>query len=619
MNNPIDIVSLISNSAITKLSKPYQNKLINKIKHSFDNEEQQLFVASFYCYLNFDSTKDFVIDLDNIWQWVGFSRKDHAKRIIENNFKVGVDYIIALPRTGERKNEGGFNKETIMLSVKTFKAFCLKARTDKASQVHDYYIKLEEILHELLDEETSELRDQLQATQTLLKNTENALSIEKEKYKSALRRKYYKEEPGDIIYVYANDMKQEKPMLKIGKTTNISERENQFNTCNLNGEILYTKRCYNCDLLERVIHHVLDKHRVYNKKEWFDIPLSVAKQVVDTCHLILDQLIPHVDDLPTVNFFGNLQNMLTSLENINTTTNPPMKENVKKENLNMYEILDKQKNEEINQIIQNTNINIEGEDIINPLDFDRFVQEACDVGEDYYCLKVDIYGAHKIWSRNIESITKKKTFKYFQDRFKSDKIYFEEHQAVLAVWRGIRPKPLVFAPKDPSNPTKHEKFIMERCKLGFTYRAPFKIFCNEFEDWMKSNDDSFNLSIDERRNLQQYLSTTFLPSAVYVSTDLKDIPGGGANKHGVWGITVKSDNTHVGVKLSNRLRKRVVSIDVSTQKVVKVYQSGVEAARDLNIIGSNVSQLIKFKRVRNGLMLRFVQDDDDLPSDENDE
>jgi hypothetical protein len=38
------------------------------------------------------------------------------------------------------------NKEIIMLTIKAFKSFCLKAGTKKADEVHDYFIKLEEIV-----------------------------------------------------------------------------------------------------------------------------------------------------------------------------------------------------------------------------------------------------------------------------------------------------------------------------------------------------------------------------------------------------------------------------------------------------------------------------------------
>ena len=67
----IDIVNLIENNPITKLNGIYQNKLIEKVKNNFNNYEQQLFVASFYCYLKYDNTNDYVIDLDDVWEWLG--------------------------------------------------------------------------------------------------------------------------------------------------------------------------------------------------------------------------------------------------------------------------------------------------------------------------------------------------------------------------------------------------------------------------------------------------------------------------------------------------------------------------------------------------------------------
>ena len=46
---PINIIYLIEKNPITKLSNTYQSRLVNKIKESFSSNEQQLFVASFYC------------------------------------------------------------------------------------------------------------------------------------------------------------------------------------------------------------------------------------------------------------------------------------------------------------------------------------------------------------------------------------------------------------------------------------------------------------------------------------------------------------------------------------------------------------------------------------------
>ena len=144
----------------TRLSKDYESKLLNKIKNNFSDNQQQLFVASFYCFLNYDTKKDFVINFDNVWKWLGFSRKDPAKRVLEKH-SIDTDYKILLHRSVKNKNKDesrGRKEEQIMLTINTFKKFCLKSDTKKADEVHDYYIKLEELLQETVNEENDELR-----------------------------------------------------------------------------------------------------------------------------------------------------------------------------------------------------------------------------------------------------------------------------------------------------------------------------------------------------------------------------------------------------------------------------------------------------------------------------
>ena len=140
--------------------------------------EQQLFLSSFYCYLKYDKINDYVIDLDNVWKWLGFSNKAHSKYLLEKQFIVDKDYkclltklreqmfitnndnyeIVPHPKNELKSSRGGHNRETIMMNVKTFKKFCLKAGTKKADEIHDYFIKLEESLHEILEEESNELK-----------------------------------------------------------------------------------------------------------------------------------------------------------------------------------------------------------------------------------------------------------------------------------------------------------------------------------------------------------------------------------------------------------------------------------------------------------------------------
>jgi len=198
----VDIVNLIESNPITKFTGNYQSKLIEKVKNIFTAYEQQIFLASFYCYLKYDKTIDFVIDLDNVWQWLGFNSKFNSKRLLESCFKIDLDYKKSLLQTEKQTNiKGGHNKEIFMLNVKTFKLFCIKAGTKKADEIHEYFIKLEEILQEVLLEESSELKLQLeQLENTKNKELEEKLIKQKELDNEFFLLKEYANS-GSLVYI----------------------------------------------------------------------------------------------------------------------------------------------------------------------------------------------------------------------------------------------------------------------------------------------------------------------------------------------------------------------------------------------------------------------------------
>ena len=149
----LNIIDLIEKNPITKLNATYNNKLINKIKTNFTETQQQLFVSSFYCYLNYDKKTDFVIDLDDVWKFIGFNQKIKAAALLEKNFTLDIDYKCLLSQPGEqKKGRGGHNKQIIMMNIKTFKLLCIKAGTKKADEIHEYFINMEEMIQEIINE-----------------------------------------------------------------------------------------------------------------------------------------------------------------------------------------------------------------------------------------------------------------------------------------------------------------------------------------------------------------------------------------------------------------------------------------------------------------------------------
>ena len=189
-----NIVDLITNNPITKLTETHNNNLLNKVKNSFNEYEQQLFIASFYSYLNYHKTDDYIVDLDNIWKWLGFNKKYNATNCLEKYFKLDNDYKKTAPEASgavfKGKKNGGQNIQKYYLNVKTFKSLCLKAGTKKADEIHEYYIKLEELIQEVLEEEATEMKNKLLIKQNELEKLEENNKKELEKLEENKKKEY---------------------------------------------------------------------------------------------------------------------------------------------------------------------------------------------------------------------------------------------------------------------------------------------------------------------------------------------------------------------------------------------------------------------------------------------
>ena len=340
MSQSINIVKLIEENPNTKLSKSYQGKLINKLKDSFSTDEQQLFISSFYCYLNYKSN-DFVVDFDDIWKWLGFTRKDNAKTVLERHFIKDVNYQIKniFPAIAGK----GRPSEKIMLNIKTFKKMCLKANTSKANEIHEYYIKLEETLHEVIDEESNELRLQLEEKENIIEAKENIIEETSKKLEAKetiieetkeelikITKKYVKPpkeviEDKNVVYLMTTEESQKVGEYVVGKATDLNNRKEDYNHNKLHDfKIVFYISFENSklmDIIEASVLMKLGKYRCKAGRDVFLLPgsdISIFINIFNECAKfygnVLEEHVVYAKRTPTKNEEQKEKNAVYQME-----------------------------------------------------------------------------------------------------------------------------------------------------------------------------------------------------------------------------------------------------------------------------------------------------------------
>lgn len=325
IKTPIDIKTLIQTSTIEIYDK---TKLVEKLQEHFSNDEQRLYVCNLFLFLNYHPINDFIINLENVWKFIGFSNKANAKRLLKHNFIEEKDYKKLLIRSDEQKNkdnrgggsvkktvirtdDGTFASETIMLNINTFKKLCLKANTDNADKIHDYYIRLEMIYNQLMKEELDEQKQLLleKDTQLINKDLEN-----KRKVEMTLRNSFDKRSVVYLIKISLND----EIIYKFGYTDDIVTRlRTHKNKISEDIELIYCIESKDNKMLEKLLIDYLEQYKFRVKRTINDKQQTELLKVNDI-EMIKNKLIELNNDVENEKLLIiKLKNKIIDLENEN--------------------------------------------------------------------------------------------------------------------------------------------------------------------------------------------------------------------------------------------------------------------------------------------------------------
>jgi phage anti-repressor protein len=563
MDCSLNIVELIESSPITKLSGNYNSRFIGKIKDTFTDTQQQLFVSSFYCYLNYNQSTDFVIDLDNVWQWLGFSQKAHAKTCLEKYFIVEKDYKCLLSQLREQKNtgRGGHNREQIMLTIKTFKLFCIKAGTKKANEIHEYFIKLEELLQQLVQEESDELKQQLQTVTEEKDELQNKLAVATEDIKLLQVKEDY-----PYMYIFnINERDIHPPKLKIGFTKNVNNRIKPFKQLHRNGKLELVVEVLNQNIrtVEHFIHSLLANFNISG--EVFQLDVEEAKIII-----------------------LRVANMLK----LNSITNPAERYT---KNLKLYEnemiIVDNQLPEKIStreiacqtDSIENTFAHIDA--AVIPKDeftekFDAYIREHCIVRDDVEVSTVDIMGQYRIITQSASKEMYNRLKDYLDKHFKPARLKTQNRLQVVNGYQGVTLKELKYSKS--LTVCDAQNFIFHACIFSPSGKVLFEDLLNEYKKWKEQI--KLSPTGEEKEELKKYLKETnyVLYTTIWANN------GGG---QGYYGLSLKSEierhrtTSSTGKKVEKRL--------VSTNELLGTWETIAKAAEAEKICAAKMSRSIK--------------------------
>ena len=598
----IDIVNLIENNPITKLSGNYQTKLVEKVKNNFTNYEQQLFLSSFYCYLKYDSKNDFVIDLDNIWQWLGFSQKIKSKQMLEKNFTINKDYKLLLCQPAKQSNEtrGGHNKEIFMLNIETFKKFCLKAGTKKADEVHDYFIKLENIMFEITQEECEELKTQLENRKKEI--IEISLEAEKEK-QNAIEQTLINQFPANTECIYFgtinNSNEASEKLIKFGHTNNLSNRI-----------VDHRKHYDNFTLVEAFkvqnkveIENLIKTHPII-KKQIRNITLNEKNKTeiiaYNTTNFTISQLTKYIKDIIhsktySIDNFNKLLKQNEELLSENEELKNQLKicnESIRIQSLEINELKEKlntQKN--TLQLFETENVSVYQNPLLNEDEqtnkFNEFINTMCIVRSDVEESSTNMEGAYRIWNKIKPKKDTFHAFKtYLDTRFKPSRISNQNKNQVVHGYIGVKLIQIEYKKRYTNNDV--ETFLFQVCKFSPSGKILNSTLLSEYQRWKQQMNKS--IDNDDLNKIKEYLNACEYALKATVWSEQ------GSNE-GYYGISLKVDEYKH--KTTSSTGKKVEKIELSSEQVLSSWDTIAKAAEDENISAAKMSRSIKNKTIFN--------------------
>jgi len=538
--------------------------------------------------------------LDDIWKWLGFNQKYNAIRLIEKHFNLDVDYKTA-PQVGGAvletpiKQNGGQNKQTILLTIKCFKSLCLKAQTKKASEIHEYYMKLEETLHEIVEEETNELKLQLEQKDNIIleikQSTEQEKKLLKKEKHRAVEQAIIVQFPLNIECIYFgtidNTNEAEEKLIKFGHTNDLATRLLDHRKKYTNFILVNAFRVQNKVEIENLIKTY---PKIKRQIRTIEVNGKNKTEIIayDATNFTIEKLNKHIKDIIhsktySIDNFNRIIKENAELENENKYLKEQIqysKSLLEKNTIEIRELKEKlESNQKVIESVATENQSVYQNTLL-PEDelhkkFNEFVNSICIVRPDVEELSVNIEGRYRLWCQVKPTKEVFHALKNYMDtRFKPKRI--QGNHGYL----GIKLKSVEY--KKTQVDSQVETFIFQSCQFSDCGKILNSVLLREYQKWKISVDKK--LSENDMKEIKEYLNLSSYALKATVWTDE------GSNE-GYYGISLKQNEYKPKLVVSTG--KKVYKREKDSNQLLSTWDSIAKAADAEGICAAKMSRSIK--------------------------
>jgi len=234
------------------------------------------FITDFFMIAKEEYTdNELIIDLELVCKWLNI-RKDNLKKILITNFEENFDYIIDTIKKKHTNTNKISIYDIINITPNCFKEICMISQSQNAKQVRKYFLAMEKLIKIYF----VNIKEEMYKKIGILENNQ------KPKVNIS----------GGVIYIL-KALNTDVTLYKLGKTNNLKDRLNTYNTGTANNiEPLFILQVNDIDSVESCVKQACKKYQYRKYKEVYEIDINVLKEVMSDCNEFVNKMAYKLQD-----------------------------------------------------------------------------------------------------------------------------------------------------------------------------------------------------------------------------------------------------------------------------------------------------------------------------------